>query len=235
MARPSPAPQPDRPLCAMLGLQADASVSQLRFAYERAMANAVRGGDNQRALALSRAFDALSSKQRVYSGAGVSAARFDALQPTARRSTRKERRAHRLQHQRTQNGVGRLSLGSRIIVYLFLLPVIAASIAILIVRSRGGPAASNTVPAQPTNQPANVVSQPTPSLSVAPVQLPEAETTYPSPPANVRRISADAPVNAQGYVSVICRPGGPNTAYVQLARPGSIVTCANGATPRILG
>lgn len=74
-------------LHALLGLSHDVTVADLRFAYDRAMAMAVRVGDTQRALALSRAFDALPTglNRQVYPAVAHRRAPVQPL-PTGRRS-----------------------------------------------------------------------------------------------------------------------------------------------------
>jgi hypothetical protein len=71
---------PSDDLYRLVGVPADVPIERLRAAYEQAVAAATRGGDHQRALELSTAFDALppSVKTQVYRNSRHGAGPVDA-------------------------------------------------------------------------------------------------------------------------------------------------------------
>ena len=77
---------PELDLRAMVGVPADASLEQLRAAYDLAMHRATRGGDHQHALSLSRAYDRLPGpvRQRMYPSSRVYAAGVGPSRPVGR-------------------------------------------------------------------------------------------------------------------------------------------------------
>lgn len=65
--------QPQRDLHSLVGLGRHATIDELRWAYEKAMAVATRSGNHDHAVRLSRAYDALSgaTRRQVYDARGA--------------------------------------------------------------------------------------------------------------------------------------------------------------------
>jgi hypothetical protein len=226
-------PVPPRDLHSMVGLGRHASISELRYAYEQAMADAVSRGDHTHAVALSAAFDALSGVHRnqVYGsrlGGAPHAGSVPAGNSRARGSSGDgPRRAVGPRRHRDA------AIVKRVVLYVVLIPVavaIGVAVAVHHQPSRvGTPSPGHRqVIIYTTDTPATVAAAP------AATYTPGAHA-----PSGSRYIPANTPVDGEGFVAVLCAPDplsppGPHNAIaIQFSRPGSVVTCANGAIPMI--
>jgi hypothetical protein len=214
-------------LYAMLGLSRDASTSRLRWAYEQAMADATRCGDRKRALALSRAYDGLASNTRR----GVYAPVLDAGgppqppdPPSRVRSTFGEPARRGSERRRSKSR--RKAILVRVVVYLVGIPVAVAAGA--------GYYVHNQQLLSPVTPATNYTVQQIRPAYVPPAPVPPAPTIYPRR-SNARVVPVETPTDEQGFVTVVCQPRPARAGYAQLVRPGSIVTCSNGAIPKIVG
>ena len=192
-------------LYAMLGLPPDAEVARLRYVYEQAVSAAAHRGDRTRALALSRAFDALpaGTRRAVYptaSGSAVTAA------PAAAPARRHSERVPRHRRLRTR----------RVLAWVVLVPVCVAVGLGVVLRLHL---------ALPTGDPPHAQYRKS-GPSVAPARLVDGHR---------RLVPADAPIDAAGWVDVVCqrRAGGPG--YEVRFHRGDIAYCTNGAIPTIVG
>ena len=206
-------------LHALLGLPATESAEGLKRAYEIEMARATRLLDFQRATELSTAFDELSASTRrsVFRGAeGHRRLRHpDDYGPgdrarlwTAAPQPPKVRARRPLLH--------------RMVVWLVAVPlcvVVGTAVMIHFQRLGGGvgqlPATYPTTWSQPTG---GATAPPAPRAGAPGYVLP-----------------LNAPVDAAGEVEVLCQPGAGTAGYVFKSRPGAVVSCRNGAVPRMIG
>jgi len=210
VARPHPLPVHDRPLYGLLGLPATASLSQLRFGYERAMAQATRSGDHARALALSRAFDDLSrsTRRQIYP---TTVEHSRARPATPARNSRTPLRRPTPRRRR-----GPVARRRRVLTFVLTVPAVAAVVALALNVGALGPHRDR--PAAPATRPVDQVEP-----------APAAVTDLPA-----RIVPPNTPVDPQGYVMVVCQDLGGGSGTVRFVRPGAVVTCASGAMPRIV-
>jgi hypothetical protein len=206
----------------LLRLSPDTPIERLRAAYEQAMREATRAGDHQRALALSSAFDALpaGTRAQVYRNARNSepVAARPIGSPSGR--ARAVRRTRRLRRQRRPRRRGAVLV--RVLAYGLGIPAIVLG---------GYYAATHDVFAsagdQGGQQPFVIHTQPAPP----PVDISPPTTGFgPS-----LRLPADAPVDANGAVTVACQPDDGTAGYLISAPPGTVVACSNGAVPVVVG
>ena len=214
------------PLYSVLGLGPNATVDDLRWAYERQMAIAIRAEDFSRARALSRAFDALPAAVRAQVYPTTHS------RPTA--VTFRYGRGGAIRAQRSQHGDPRPAsqLKERFVIYVLGIPGAVVAITAFMIHFHLGDAAqkvhdSRPVAVVPFSAPANG----SPRYPIDPA----AEAGRRRRAAAVIHIPLGVAVNGQGFTQVICqrRPG--RAGYVVLARPGSVVRCRNGARPVVAG
>jgi hypothetical protein len=208
-------------LHALLGLRSDATVAQLRWAYERAMAAATRSGDAERARALSQAYDGLPAEIRhqVYAtGPATGEPVSYPPRPTLVRRPDQARPRPRPPRRRTRL--------SRLLLYLVVVP--AAVVAGIAYHSHYSNPQTHTVPA-----PRRVD---TPRDGAQPVSSPAPQRPGVAPgghPVNQRVVPLDAPTDGDGFVTVICTSAAEQLGYTQYVRPGTTVSCNNGAVPQV--
>lgn len=211
-----------RTLHEMVGVDDDASVEHLRYAYERAMSRATRSGNHRHAMALSRAFDELGAgRQSVYDRHWTPAANHPSTVPSTSRSYRggtasgSARKTRRWLRRR------------RLPVAILLVPaVIAVAIFTALHLNDSKPPAVPANPVPALTNPVPALTNPAPVLR--PTPLP-GQTVVPA-----LQVPADAKVGADGRATVLCQPGPGTAGYLVEVAPGATVQCVNGAVPQIV-
>jgi hypothetical protein len=190
-------------LYGLLGLPRDVSPDRLRHQYEQRMAEAVRSHDHVRALALSKAFDALplAARRSIYSGTG---------QPAPRPGHQREFEVRPM-----AAGVRQPRVRKRFIVALIL--VIAGPLVVGAIVKLRREASNGTPPAPPAVAPAPIV--------------PVTVTRSVGVPILMAQVPMDAPTQANGRVLVGCpSPDGRSITYSYGYR-GQYVSCGPGVAP----